>query len=153
MAYHQRHGGSGYLWQGRFRSVLVQKAGYLGRLGQYIERNPLAAGVRAVTEASDYAWSSARAYVLGATDPLVTVGAHPEWAGMGLTDPARRACYRRNLQEAREAAAEARLFDGGAGLVVGDADFCAQARQQVGRLTARPRGRRRTVPPATHGSV
>ncbi len=34
MDYHQRDGGSGYLWQGRFRSMLIEKAGYLERLGR-----------------------------------------------------------------------------------------------------------------------
>ena len=98
LLHHRRHGGCGYLWQGRFRSVLVQKAGYLGRLGVYIERNPLAAHVPGVSAASDYRWSSARAYVLGTADPLVDVAAHPEWAASGAEEAARQACYARLSQ-------------------------------------------------------
>ena len=36
---HKKHGGIGLLWQGRYKSKVVQKEGYLNRLGRYIERN------------------------------------------------------------------------------------------------------------------
>ena len=41
MYHHQKYGGSGPLWVRRFRSILVQKEGYMERLGRYIERNGL----------------------------------------------------------------------------------------------------------------
>ena len=146
--HHRRHGGSGALWQGRFGSIHVEKAGYLGRLGHYIERNPLAAGVEGVVEASDYRWSSARAYVHGADDPLIDVADHPEWERMGQTDAERRACYARNLLTDRERAEERRLFSGEAGQVVGSDSFLLQARCQQGRPNSRSRGQPRKPPPS-----
>jgi putative transposase len=146
MAYHRRHGGSGYLWQGRFKSILVQKDGYLGRLGRYIERNPLVAGNEGVVEPADYRWSSARAYARGDCDPLVSVELHPQWKCMGKTDADRRVCYRRHLHTAKERAEEdQRLFED-SGTVVGDDDFCRQARSILGRPSSRSRGRPRKAP-------
>ena len=62
--------GSGPLWVRRFRSILVQKEGYLERLGRYIERNGLRAGL--VEERPwEYRFCSAGAYVDGKDDGLV----------------------------------------------------------------------------------
>jgi putative transposase len=138
LAHHRRHGGSGYLWQGRFRCILVQTEGYLGRLGQYLERNPLAACVPGVGQASDYRWSSARAYVMGEPDPLVEVANHPEWARMGQTDAERRACYARHLLTERDRAAEHQLFAVPPADTVGDAAFLRQARRTHGARTGPP---------------
>jgi putative transposase len=51
---------SGHLFQGRFKSMLVQNDAYLLQLSYYIHRNPLRAGM--VERLADYCWSSYRAY-------------------------------------------------------------------------------------------
>ncbi len=45
--YWHRHngGGRGTIWQGRYKSIPVQMEGYMARLGRYIERNPVVAGI------------------------------------------------------------------------------------------------------------
>ena len=48
--------GSGHLFQGRFKSFLIQETAYLYRLLLYIHRNPLRAKV--VEDLADYRWSS-----------------------------------------------------------------------------------------------
>lgn len=55
----------GYLFQGRYKAVLVQTGTYLRRLVRYVHRNPLRAGM--VADASSYSWSSQHAYS-GKTD-------------------------------------------------------------------------------------
>jgi REP element-mobilizing transposase RayT len=47
---------SGHLFQGRFKSILVEDESYMMRLSCYIHRNPLRAGL--VTRLADYKWSS-----------------------------------------------------------------------------------------------
>src|SRR5438270_4268141 len=69
--FHRRHGFVGHLFQGRFKSPIIQREGYWLSCGRYIERNPLEAGM--VTQPWDYAWSSCRAYALGQADPLLTL--------------------------------------------------------------------------------
>jgi putative transposase len=51
---------SGHLFQGRFKSFLVENDAYLLQLSYYIHRNPLRAGM--VRRLADYRWSSYRQY-------------------------------------------------------------------------------------------
>jgi REP element-mobilizing transposase RayT len=62
-----RHGRSGHLFQGRFKSMLVQNDAYLLQLSCDIHRNPLRAG--RVQRPADYRWSSYRAYAYGQRTP------------------------------------------------------------------------------------
>lgn len=47
---------SGHLFQGRFKSIIVENDAYLMRLSCYIHRNPLRAGI--VERLADFPWSS-----------------------------------------------------------------------------------------------
>lgn len=51
----------GYLYQGRYKAVLVQSGMYLQRLIRYIHLNPVRAKI--VEKSEDYYWSSHRAYI------------------------------------------------------------------------------------------
>ena len=55
-----RHFRSGHLFQGRYKSIIVQNDTYLLQLSYYIHRNPLRAGI--VKRLADYRWSSYRVY-------------------------------------------------------------------------------------------
>jgi REP element-mobilizing transposase RayT len=50
----------GHLFQGRFKSIIVENDTYLLRLSCYIHRNPVRAGI--VERLADYEWSSYRFY-------------------------------------------------------------------------------------------
>jgi putative transposase len=54
--FNNRHLRSGHLFQGRYKSIIVQSEAYLVRLSCYIHRNPLRAGI--VERLADYKWSS-----------------------------------------------------------------------------------------------
>ena len=58
--FNRRHQRSGHLFQGRFKSFLIENERYFGAVCLYIHGNPLRAGI--VTRLSDYKWSSYRAY-------------------------------------------------------------------------------------------
>jgi putative transposase len=66
----RRHRCVGHVWQGRFKSPLVQRESYWLSCGRYIARNPLEPGM--VAEPWSYPWSSWRYYALGEADALVT---------------------------------------------------------------------------------
>ncbi|WP_232301235.1 transposase [Gilvimarinus agarilyticus] len=53
---------SGTLWEGRYKSTLVDSETYLFTVYRYIELNPVRA--RMVSHESEYPWSSTRAYLL-----------------------------------------------------------------------------------------
>jgi putative transposase len=51
-----REGWRGYLWEGRFKSFILDER-YLHAAVRYVERNPVRAGL--IKKAEDYSWSSA----------------------------------------------------------------------------------------------
>ncbi len=85
---------SGTLWEGRYRSSLVDDA-YLLSCMQYIELDPVRSKV--VRTPTQYKWSSYRANAQGRSDPLVTP--HVIYEGLGRSAPARRTAYRARLRD------------------------------------------------------
>jgi len=54
--YHKHYGTSGHVWQGRYKSFLIQKDNHLLTVLKYVESNPLRAGL--VNSVKDWLWSS-----------------------------------------------------------------------------------------------
>ena len=67
--FNQRHGLVGHVFQGRFKSIHVDRDAYLMALCRYVELNPVRASMS--THAADWPWSSYRAHI--------EVEAAPEW--------------------------------------------------------------------------
>ena len=65
--FNYRHSRSGHLFQGRYKSIVVQNDAYMLQLSCYIHRNPLRGGI--VKRLADYQWSSYRAYAYGKQVP------------------------------------------------------------------------------------
>jgi putative transposase len=70
---------TGTLWEGRYRSCLVESGRYVLACVRYIELNPVRAGI--VSVPNQYVWSSYASNVSSRPDPLITV--HPEVAAIG----------------------------------------------------------------------
>jgi len=81
---------SGTLWEGRFRSCLVQSAEYLLQCYRYIELNPVRANM--VCDPADYPWSSYRCNALGLQSGLIQP--HPEYLSLGENALVRQQQYR-----------------------------------------------------------
>lgn len=67
--YHRHFRSGGHVWQGRFKSPVIQHDEHLLTVLRYIEANPLRA--RLVRSAENYPWSSYRAHGLGEANALV----------------------------------------------------------------------------------
>ena len=80
---------SGTLWEGRYRSTLIDAEHYLLPCMVYIDLNPVRAGLAA--NAADYPWSSYGRYAGLRADKLVTP--HPLYWTLGNTPFAREAAY------------------------------------------------------------
>ncbi len=61
---------TGTIWEGRFKSCLVDSDNYLFALYKYIEMNPVKANL--VAHAAEYKWSSYRHNALGQNDKLIS---------------------------------------------------------------------------------
>ncbi|MBI3291694.1 MAG: transposase [Elusimicrobia bacterium] len=83
----------GHIFQERFRSPRIYEESYYLQCGRYIERNPVKA--KLVEEAAEYPYSSAKFYVTGTKDPLLTP--NPYYAQMEKTEGERRQRYREFL--------------------------------------------------------
>jgi len=83
---HQRTGG---LWEGRYRSFMIEDEIYWLTCLRYIELNPVRAGMVAMSEA--YPWSSARAHLCGHEDPLLAL--HDIYLHLGATPDDRQRAW------------------------------------------------------------
>src|SRR5690606_35699873 len=81
---------SGTLWEGRFKSSVVQSETYLLQCYRYIELNPVRAGM--VEGPADYRWSSYRINGLGLQSSLCTP--HREYLALGWQQEERLSAYR-----------------------------------------------------------
>jgi putative transposase len=86
---------TGTLWEGRYKSCLVDTERYLLECHRYIELNPVRAG--GVKNPGAYRWSSFATNALGKPDELITP--HPSYLRLAPDEPARLACYREFLAE------------------------------------------------------
>lgn len=68
--YKNKYGYSGHLWQGRFKSNIVDTDCYLLQCGKYIELNPVRAGIVNLPE--QYKFSSYRCYAEEEFDSIVS---------------------------------------------------------------------------------
>ena len=133
------YGRSGTLWEGRFRSSIVQERGYLLRCYRYIELNPVRANM--VRHPGDYSWSS---YCSNAeSQPSKLLTPHAEYLALGATDEQRQAAYRALfclpldadwLNEIRQAT--------NAGYALGNEDFKTQIAVALARRVDRGRSGR-----------
>ena len=129
---------TGTLWEGRFKSSLVNSSQYLLTVSRYIEMNPVRANM--VNHPAEYPWSSYRFNALG--KPIKLINPHPVYQALGIDSTKRKAAYQAlfkhqipdwTLDEIRTAANK--------GWVLGDGKFKQQIEQQLGYR----------LPPLEHG--
>jgi putative transposase len=133
-------GRSGTLWDGRFKSSIVDSQTYLLRCHRYIELNPVRAGI--VPRPSDYLWSSFGTNALGSYSTLIT--SHERYLALGNSNAERRATY---LDMFRAVPCEdelRRIRDAiNAGFAIGSESFIAQLEAAMGRRASRALAKRR----------
>jgi putative transposase len=143
--FNQRHARGGTLWEGRFRSTVIEPERYLIDCMRYIELNPARAALAA--DAATYPWSSLAHHLGLATDPLVSD--HPQFWSLGNTPFDRQAAYARCCAAPFDAGVLARIRDSThrGWPLGGDAFIEALSRQTPRRLVPKPVGRPRRAPP------
>ncbi|MFT4993222.1 MAG: putative transposase [Paraglaciecola sp.] len=89
---------TGTLWEGRYKSCLVQAEDYLLQLYRYIELNPVRANM--TEHPADYHWSSYQINALGKKSELCTP--HPLYLALDHDIKKRQAAYRALLSSRME---------------------------------------------------
>lgn len=93
--FNARHGRSGTLWQGRFKSCLVDSDSYVLRCYRYIDLNPVRA--RMVQAPAAHRWSSYRGNSGARHDPLLTP--HPAYLRLAGDAGQRGVAYQAVVRE------------------------------------------------------
>ena len=139
--YHRFQGSSGHVWQGRFKSPVVQDDDHLLTVLRYIEANPLRASL--VQRAGDYRWSSFGCHGEGRDDALLDpVVPYTALAAYPAVRQRRWSAYVAETPEGTELAAIRRSSE--AGLPYGESAWVDRLSRRLELdLTIRPRGRPR----------
>ena len=143
----QKHSRTGSLWDGRYRSTVIEAERYLLACSLYIELNPVRAGL--VADPAEYPWSSFRHHAGLTVDPLVTD--HPVVWALGNTPFERQSAYKARAAHGLAAEDIDRLrWATNRGWALGGAEFLIAAESESQRpLSPRARGRRAIFKPRT----
>lgn len=134
--FNDRQGRTGTLWEGRYRSTLIQTESYLLACMAYIDLNPVRAAL--VAQARDYPWSSHGHYAGLRSDRLVTP--HPLFWTLGNTPFAREAAYAEMVHAGVPAGQQTALTQSAlSGWALGDPDFVADLQKRTERRVSKTR--------------
>lgn len=144
--FNQTHHRSGTLWDGRYKSTVIQAERYLLPCMVHMDLNPVRDGL--VTEAPDYPWSSSGHYCGKRVDRLIKP--HPLVWALGNTPFAREAAYTELVRKGVSQAMQMELTDAmRSGWALGEPHFVADLQKKTERrLTRLPAGR-----PVTRGQL
>ena len=121
---------SGTLWEGRYRSTLIQADRYLLACMAYIDLNPVRAGL--TVDARDYPWSSHGNYVGVRNDKFVTP--HAIYWALANTPFGREVAYADLVRAGVSTAQQAALTKAAlTGWVLGDTDFVVDLQKKTAR--------------------
>lgn len=142
------HHRSGTLWEGRYRSTVVQDGPLVLQCMAYLDLNPVRAGL--VVEPTQYPWSSHRHGVGQLVDRRLTPPA-AYWA-LGNTPFAREAAYAQLVQAGVTSAQQQALTESVLrGWALGGPDFVAELQKKTDRRLSKARAGRpvsRSLPSA-----
>lgn len=137
--FNRKYGRAGTLWQGRFKTALLEPEQYFILCSRYIELSPVAVGCAATP--AEYPWSSYAHHVGSKADPLVSD--HALYWALGNTPFEREAIYRASTEQALTSR-EATMLDEvvAKGGVLGSEEFKAGLERVANRrVRAAKRGR------------
>jgi putative transposase len=119
---------SGTLFEGRFKSSLVQETRYFLTCLKYIELNPVRAGL--VPDPGDYRWSSYRAHGFGVRAKMWTP--HATYLAIGASAAARQKSYRDRVNQLVDQAVNRKIRHcANKGLVLGSEKFRVQVADMI----------------------
>jgi putative transposase len=148
-AFNRRHGRTGTLWEGRYRSCILEPGRHLLDCMVWMDTQPM--GQHLVAHARDFAWSTCRHHLGLETRGFVTP--HAQYWQLGNTPFAREAAYAAKLDAGLSLAqAEQWREHAARGWVVGSPGFVLELQKLTPRrLTPGKAGRPRKAEPQRAG--
>jgi len=137
--FNNRHGRSGTLWEGRYRSTVLEAERYLLACMVYMDLNPVRHGL--VAQPADFPWSS-HAHALGSRNDRVITPHALFWA-LGNTPFAREAAYAALVQAGLSGGVMAELTASAlAGWALGDEKFAQELQRSTQRRVTKSKAGR-----------
>ena len=128
--FNDRHGRSGTLWEGRYRSTVLESDAYLLHAMALLDLKPVAAGLAVQPE--DFRWSSHNRYAGRSADRLVTP--HSLYWELGNTPFAREEAYSELVHAGVPAEVQAQLHAATVGgWALGGSDFLRNLAKKTDR--------------------
>jgi putative transposase len=141
-AFNRKHGRTGTLWDGRYRSTVLQPNPWVLRAMVWLDASAWMSGTQAHGEMPSPAWFLAQGTLTSAAhhlglQPVRSVGNPPQWWALGNTPFAREAAYDK-LLEAGVSLHDQQTMQQAAmkGWALGDADFLQHLQLQTHRRLA-----------------
>jgi putative transposase len=133
---------TGSLWEGRYKSTLIETERYLLACMAYIDLNPVRAGM--VTLSQDYPWSSHAHYMGLRADRLITP--HALYWELGNTPFAREAAYSELVRAGVNVTQQTALTESALrGWALGEPDFLGELQKKTSRRATKGRAGRPTL--------
>ena len=144
------HGRTGTLWEGRFKSSLIDSEAYLLTCHRYIELNPVRAGLAA--HAADYPWSSHLHYAGIKRNHLLSE--HALYLRLGADVASRQASFRDLFKDALQMEVVTKIREAvNTGCVLGTPGFLSDLAGKFGRRVYPPKQGRPTKTEPTETPV
>ena len=142
-------GRTGTLWEGRYKSTVIEAQTYLLPCMVYLDLNPVRARLLAsAAQVADYAWSSHAHYTGLRADKRITP--HPQYWALGNTPFAREAAYANLVRSGISLGQQTALTDTALrGWALGSPAFVANLQN----LTERRVSKVKTGRPVTHAKL
>jgi len=139
--FNKKYNGVGHVWQGRYKSSLIDKENYFIWCGIYVELNPVRGKLAERPE--DWKWSSFRFYALGENTSLMEglIDIDPYYLELGDNSEKRQQRYLNNIEKVME---EDNLkfirtkLDAG---IFGDSNFIKEVKEKFKIGFLKPKGR------------
>ena len=96
--FRRKYHSAGFVFQNRYKSIYIERDGYLLECARYIERNPLRAKI--ANNIHDYPWSSFLHYAKGSSDDIIKID-NPLYLALADSTEERRQLYLKYLLEER----------------------------------------------------
>jgi len=143
--FNQKQARTGTLWEGRYKSTIIQAERYLLACMVYIDLNPVRAGL--VGDPRAYPWSSHGHYVGMRQDKLVTP--HPLYWELGNTPFARDAAYAELVASGLSAQQTQQLSQSALkGWALGEPDYVADLQRRTARRVTKGQAGRPPMAPS-----
>ena len=139
--YNESYASSGTLWESRYRATVIEAKTYLLACSQYIEMNPVRAGL--VKKPQEYRWSSYAHNALARADEMFTDA--PQYRRLGPNHKERARAYRARFKNPLSGELVEQLTASAMkGWALGDSKFIRKIEALSGRRASQlPRGRPR----------